>query len=155
MFALNKKMEALGLLEVKRKKTNINNSGYLRFSACIGNRRYVTKLVHRAVAEAFIENENPSILVEVNHLNENKLDNRVENLRWVTHIENIMYGSCVEKIKNGQNRKKLIATNIGNGEVRHFNSIRDAGRNGFSLSSVWKCCKGIIPHTKGWRIEYE
>ena len=48
--------------------------------------RKVNGYVHRIVAETFIEN--PRECREVDHINRNKQDNRVENLRWVTHEEN-------------------------------------------------------------------
>lgn len=52
-------------------------------------------LVHRLVADAFIPN--PDNLAEVNHINEDKLDNRVENLEWVTHAQNIAHSHSIEK----------------------------------------------------------
>lgn len=134
-------------------KSHINNSGYLRFSASTGKKHYVTKLVHRCVAEAFIPN--PSNFSEVNHLNENKLDNRAENLCWVTHRENIQYGSCIKKITNSQRHTPVIATNLKTGEVIRFESTKEAGRNGFSQACVWRCLKGITPQTKGWKFEYQ
>ena len=142
------------ILKGREIKTFINNSGYLKFTACTGARHYVTKLVHRAVAEAFLPNPNPSLLVEVNHINEDKLDNRVDNLSWITHFDNIKYCSCIEKITNSQKRTPLIATNLITGEVRYFESTKEAGRNGFSLSCIWKCCRGMTSQTKGWKFEY-
>ena len=46
------------------------------------------KTVHRIVAETFIEKPEGYGKVEVDHINRNRQDNRVENLRWVTHKEN-------------------------------------------------------------------
>ncbi len=49
-----------------------------------------TKSVHRLVAEAFIPNQNN--LPCINHINEDKLDNRVENLEWCDYSYNNKYG---------------------------------------------------------------
>ena len=52
-------------------------------------------LLHRIVATAFIEN--PFGYETVNHKNENKQDNRVENLEWMTLPDNLRYGTHVER----------------------------------------------------------
>ena len=63
------------------------------------NKNY-TKMVHRLVAEAFLDN--PYNLSEVNHKDENKQNNIVSNLEWISHIDNIRYGNCREKIRQGK-----------------------------------------------------
>ena len=50
--------------------------------------RKVTRSVHRIVAETFLEKPEEYGKIEVDHINRNRQDNRVENLRWVTHEEN-------------------------------------------------------------------
>lgn len=61
-----------------------NNRGYLRVR--ISGKEY---LVHRIVAETFIPN--PRALKTVNHKNLNKHDNRVGNLEWMSHSDNIRH----------------------------------------------------------------
>lgn len=60
--------------------------GYLRVQLYMGNGKGRTEKVHRLVAIAFIDN--PDNLPEVNHINHQRDDNRVENLEWVSHKEN-------------------------------------------------------------------
>lgn len=69
-------------------KTMPLKGGYLTVDLC--KDKLVTKtLVHRIVANAFIPN--PENKPQVNHINGNKQDNRVENLEWVTHSENQLH----------------------------------------------------------------
>lgn len=60
----------------------VSKNGYLR--VIINGKDYY---IHRLVANAFIPNEDNKL--ELDHINGNKKDNRVENLRWVTRVENM------------------------------------------------------------------
>jgi hypothetical protein len=84
-------------------KWSITKKGY--HTVGIGKKN---TFVHRLVAEAFIPN--PNNLPEVNHINDNKTDNRVENLEWCTSRYNSLYrhkskypGSCYVKKNHNYN----------------------------------------------------
>lgn len=94
------------------------NNGYLRTSVS-GKIQYV----HRLVAKAFIPNIDN--LPEVNHKNEIRSDNRVENLEWVTHKDNLNFGSRNEKLGRGH-CKSIIATK--DGEEYGFRSLKQAAK---------------------------
>ena len=49
--------------------------------------------VHRLVAMAFIDNPDPNTYTEINHKDENKTNNNVNNLEWCTHLYNLNYGT--------------------------------------------------------------
>ena len=77
--------------------------GYLQVTLTLNNKRKYYN-VHRLVANAFIPN--PDKLPQVNHKNENKYDNRVENLEWCTAKYNCNYGTRNSKIYNKTSFKK-------------------------------------------------
>ena len=72
-----------------------NVAGYLQVRIPVRN---TTDLVHRLVAEAFLEKPEGYGKVEIDHRNHNRLDNRIENLRWCTHKANMSnISKCTEK----------------------------------------------------------
>lgn len=60
--------------------------------------------VHRLVAMAFLDNPDPNTYTEINHKDENKTNNNVNNLEWCTHIYNLNYGT--RKLKQSIAMKK-------------------------------------------------
>ena len=104
-----------------------NASGYLQVNVPVRN---ITTLVHRLVAETFLSN--PKGYNEIDHINHNKLDNSVTNLRYCTHSGN-MRNSNKPKVKIFW--KDITAEDISSGEIYEFSKFRDIVP--FSLSRGW------------------
>ena len=85
-------------------KLNDNGIGYLYVALCHGGIRQ-QKYIHRIVAEAFIPN--PDNLPEINHKDEDKSNNCVDNLEWITHIDNLNYGTRNKRISSSQLSKNF------------------------------------------------
>jgi hypothetical protein len=82
--------------------------------------------VHKLVAKAFIPN--PNSYTEVNHKDENPLNNNVDNLEWCTHHYNMTYGTCQERARATHlERTPLILMYDKEGVLKAtFNSVVDA-----------------------------
>lgn len=140
----------------KTKKTKIlsifsNKYGYFNIMLWKNGKRKCYK-VHRLVAEAFIPNwfDYP----QVNHIDEDKTNNRVDNLEWCDCKYNNNYGTHNEKIIKSNSKPILQFTKSG-GFVREWFSATEVGRNGFQQSCVVRCCRGERQSHKGFIWKYK
>lgn len=127
-------------------KTPLNSWGYPSVTLCDENGRK-NKTVHRLVAEAFI----PKIhkLLEVNHKDEDKTNNHVSNLEWVTKKENMNHGTRTKRASESR-YKKVCQYNLQGKLLMVWNSMKDAEKAGFSHTGVSQCCHGKRTHYKGY-----
>ena len=110
--------------------------------------------VHRLVAIAFIPN--PFGYKEVNHIDENKLNNNVENLEWCTRRYNMNYGSVSEKLRrfqkdNSPKAKKVAQYDLSMNLIDTYDSLRKAqDATGIPYQSIGQCCLGRYSHSGGY-----
>lgn len=135
-----------------------NKWGYL--TVCLTeNGKRKTFLVHRLIAEAFIPN--PNKFKYVNHKDENKANNIVENLEWCTFEYNLNYGTCQQRhaeslrrvlrprlrtIKQYTADGKLVATYKGKTEIEQA---------GFIYTTVTRSCRHQYHQTQGFVWRYD
>lgn len=119
-------------------KTNIPISG-----------KWITKRVHRLVAQTFIPN--PNNLPQVNHKNCNRADNRVSNLEWCSNSYNQKYRNKFGISQAEKTGHPLFAVNLATNEVLHFRSQGEASRElELFQQNINKVIKGKYKQTGGF-----
>ncbi len=103
-----------------------------------------TRKVHRLVASAFIANENH--YPQVNHKDENKQNNNVENLEWCTAQYNTTYGTAKSRMAEKM-RKKVVQVSASGAIVNQWDSMQEAAKDlkvKAGTITLW-CLHGVKP----------
>ena len=141
----------------KRNKVLILNPGRS------GNGYYIAQLsqnnvkkyssVHRLVWSAF--NGVIPEGMQINHLNENKLDNRLENLSLCTPKENTNYGTCIAR--SAKKRSKSVIQLDKNGNfIKEWSCSQEIQRQlGYLASYIRSCCRNVLPSAYGFIWKYK
>lgn len=132
-------------------------SGYVFYA--LYKRGYHYLSAHRLVATHFIENKNN--LPEVNHIDENKLNNNVSNLEWCTRKQNLNHGTCTKRIINSkgykesvERSKKKVVGYLDGKEVLRLDSMVSGELYGFCKQSISACCRGKLKKHKGYTWKF-
>ena len=131
-------------------KKSVLRSGYVRVHL-IKDGIDKTKHVHRLVAEAFLENADE--LREVNHINELKHDNRVDNLEWCTPSYNQNYGTINTRrkdayMRNGRSRAVML---FDSKCIRIFRNAKEAAEiTNTSINEIRNSCYSSISSHGKW-----
>ena len=132
--------------------------GYLRVKLNNGNKaKYIP--VHRLVAKAFIAN--PNEYPFINHIDENKTNNCVENLEWCTVEMNANHGTrnrrVAKKLLNNNHCKPVEQLTKNDRVVAWYPSMSEISRASggrFNRTNVWHCLTGKMPFAYGFKWRY-
>lgn len=136
-------------------KNILADDGYLK-TILYKNKKAKMFLVHRLVAQVFIPNINN--LPQINHKDENKSNNYIDNLEWCTQKYNNNYGTHNKRMQKTKQKKygKAVKQINQNGEiVAIYSCIREAYRKtNVGRKEITKVCLKKYKQAGGYRWEY-
>ena len=134
-------------------KPRKHTGGYVRVMLCKDSKHYDC-YIHRLVAQAFIPN--PKNLPEVNHKDEDKSNNFVENLEWCDRVYQMNYGTCNERMIETQRKTSKYSKPVKcveSGVV--YISMHEAEREtGISYTLICHSLNGRQKTAGGYHWEY-
>ena len=104
-----------------------------------GTRRWTN--VGMVVAETFLGKSN----LTVHHKDENPLNNRLDNLCYLSIKDNVRASECIP----------VKSINRTTGEIKHYEALRDVIKEGYSMRNVWMCLKGRNKSAYDCKWEYD
>ena len=109
--------------------------------------------VHRLVMEAFVGKSD----LTVNHRDEDKSNNKLDNLEYMTSRDNLLYGTGMDRRRIAARRRGRPVEQIDmtTGEVvKRYKVLVDVDKDGFCSQNVGKACMGKILYSGGYYWRY-
>ena len=140
----------LGRVKSKRKILKPINSEYLKVGLS-KNGIQTTKYIHRLVAETFLGKSN----LQVNHKDENKHNNCVDNLEWITFKENMNYGTKQDRESLIKTKYNVLQYDLDGNLIKKWFNLREIIKNtNYKKSNIQYCCLGKNKTAYGYIWKY-
>jgi len=127
-------------------------SGYLEVYLA-SNGKHEVKLIHRLVAQSFLSN--PNNYPQVNHRDEDKTNNTVDNLEWCTSQYNANYGSRNKKVSESRSIPILQLDLKGNFISEYESGVEAERITGIYRQNISRCCSGKYKSAGGYLWKYK
>jgi hypothetical protein len=159
LYKVSNKGNVKGVKRNKNLKMLKDSCGYSKVNLCKDG-KLRSFLVHRLVALAFLENTNN--LPQINHIDEDKNNNKVDNLEWCTCEYNITYGTRSKRMvshinyKNSKEKKKrkVLGISLDGTKQLVLDSMKSGLEIGFNPIQISHCCTGRRKTHKGYVWKY-
>ena len=145
LYAITPEGEVWSYKNEKFLKPYTNKGGYLCVNLCKDG-KVKNYYVHRLAAEAYLPN--PENLPQINHKDENKANNCLQNLEWCDAKYNINYGTHNDKIK-----KPILQYDLDGNLIREWECAADVGKE--VKSNICHCLKGSRKSAYGFIWKYK
>lgn len=150
-----KRAKGNGVSPVKEyiRPPRVDKYGYPVITLCVDSKPKKFT-IHRLVSIAFIPN--PDNKPQVNHIDANKFNNSVDNLEWVTALENHQHAQKMGLFNDLYNRKSknVLQMDLNNNIISVWRSASECGRHGFNREIVRDCCLCRRKTHKGFKWKY-
>lgn len=150
-------------LGVKQKRkgqllTEIPRNGYLGVVLTKDNIHHFEN-VHQLIMNAHCPNPNPEVYTEINHIDEDKTNNRLDNLEWCTHKKNVNHGTCRERARNSLRTTSYVGQvkqmDLDGNVVKIWESANKAAKElGINNTNLYRHLRGANKTCGGYRWEY-
>ena len=149
LYAVTPEGEVWSYKRKKFLKPRADRYGYLYIDLYKDNVMKTYK-IHRLVAEAYLPN--PENLPQINHRDENKTNNCLQNLEWCDCKYNNNYGTRNEKISNSK-KIPILQYDLDGNFIREWSSAIDVGRE--VRGGICQCLKGKTKTAYGYKWVYK
>lgn len=136
-----------GILKPKYNKSN----GYYSYCIIDSKGKYNYCYIHRLVAQAFIYTNNFNL--QINHIDGDKSNNKVDNLEWCTRKENMSHAFNNNLVSI---EKEVEQYDLDGNYIKTYKSLAEASREnkGITESSISACCRNKIVSTNGYQWKF-
>lgn len=140
----------LGRVKSKRKILKPINGEYLKVGLS-KNGVQKTLYIHRLVAETFLGKSN----LQVNHKDENKHNNYVDNLEWISFKENMNYGTKQDRESKAKTKYHINQYDKEGNLIKQWFNLREVVlKTKYKKENIRYCCIGKYKYAYGYKWEY-